>query len=651
MIKPRIITEIENQCGIQLSTSSAASLETFMRYGYREKDKNQYLLDGERVIGLNLRTNDLTDFPFLSDPALCHLKALNLSENKITSLQIPGQLSELELLDLSDNSELKELSFDGTMPQLKVLDISDSSLQALELPDCPNLDKLDASRNKLETLSFSASYKKLNWLDLSGNKELVELSLPAGFEALEFLHLSNGGLQHLTVEGSLPSLRVLDLKNNQIERLPADIILDSPLINLYAENNSPKNIPRIFLGGDSLDEARTWFQELRDSPSAENQVVKLMLTGNGNVGKTTLMCALKSGVNRCICENDHSSTHGIQIGTWEQPDIQYNYWDFGGQEVYHGTHQLFLASEALQLIVFDPRTEKEARLNKRVKDRVRKDQLVFHHPIEYWYETAEELSSRSQFLIVQNKIGEFPKRDERVSAYADRQDVTFLRLDAKTGKNVEDLVYYLKRRAVDLPDYRMVMPASWLRVRQFFINNLKKEKPERLITKSYFEDTLCKDIASKSRELLFQYLHHSGFLYYHSNLGNQIIADQRWALDAIYKPLERSEDHFEDFREDLEGKIRVKRLFQEFGPDYSNEEKWLFLSFMESCKLCFKLNQEHNQGSKPFFQIFMSFPSSCLRVNRIMLSWIGILGRKGYTFFGIRCPGCIITGCSRLLLR
>lgn len=605
MYKPQVISKIEDFVGIQLTTATDPSLEAFMRYGFQEKDKNKYLLEGDQVIGLNLRTNALTEFPFLSDPALQGIRALQLSENKITAIEIPATLQQLEYLDLSDNEELREVSFGDSLLALKELDISDSTVDVLSLPNCPVLEKLDISRNQLQTFDFTAACGLLAYLDLSGNKELTQLILPNGFEALTYLHLSQCALKRLQIEGALPALKVLDLKDNRLETLPGDIILNSPLVNLYAEGNSPRNIPRLFLQGDSLGEARTWFTELRDHPHEENEVVKLMLTGNGNVGKTTLMCALEN--ERCVCEKDHSTTHGIQIDTWKLPKIQYNYWDFGGQEVYHGTHRLFLSAEALQLIIFDPATEATARNHQSVPDRAREEEAVHNHPLQYWLETAQDLSPRSQFILIQNKMAQYPEEDERATRLARQNKIKLLQADAKTGENIEDIIFYLEKHARMIPEYRMIMPASWLRVRQFFIDNLEKEEPERLITKTYFNQHLCQGITERSRELLFTYLHHSGFLFYHENLGDQIIADQRWALDAIYKPLERSAAHYQEFREEYQGKIRVRRLFEEFGSAYTENDKWLFLSFMESCGLCFELNQGREKSGKSLSDVYV-FP-------------------------------------------
>lgn len=83
---------------------------------------------------------------------------------------------------------------------------------------------------------------------------------------------------------------------------------------------------------------------------------KLLLVGEGEVGKTCLMDALEG-----LGWQEHISTHGIEIRPVQMTDpksgkeITLNGWDFGGQRVYWPTHQLFFSSPAVYLVVWKPR--------------------------------------------------------------------------------------------------------------------------------------------------------------------------------------------------------------------------------------------------------------------------------------------------------
>ena len=610
MSKPHVIAQIESQYQLSLALFEGTT-EAFMRYGHKAADKNRYLMEEDKVVGLNLRSNGIKELDILANPALQHLQALQLTENDLTELTIPEQLTALQSLDISDNKNLKKLSLPVALPNLEVLELSDSGLEKLELPKCPALTHLDASRNQLAAFTFMDACPVLTYLDLSGNKRLSSLALPKGFMALSLLHLSNCNMQQLSIQGTLPALQVLDIKNNQLLHLPADAILDSSILtSLYAKENRPKNIPSIFLNGNSLQDAKLWFQDLRDYPPEENKTIKLMVMGNSNVGKTTLMCALQQEDERCSCKIGHESTQGIETGEIPLKNVLFNYWDFGGQEVYYGTHRLFLESDALKLIVYDAETEDMALKKIEVEDRIRDGYTIRNYPLPFWHQTAQKFNQFSHFLVAKNKVdspyqGEETVDDE-VYKYIRAQKIKRLEVDAKTGLDVDDLKNRLNKEVKQLPDYEMLIPASWVEVRQWFIDNIESKNPEPLITKTYFDQVLCATIPDqRMKDLLLQYLHHNGFLYYNKQyLGEDIIANQKWALEAIYKIFEK--EHYREFREDHQGEILVSRLFDLFGDGYSEEHKALFLSFMKSCHLCFESNQQ-SENIKSAIYIFPEF--------------------------------------------
>ncbi|WP_366558215.1 hypothetical protein [Okeania sp. SIO3B5] len=59
---------------------------------------------------------------------------------------------------------------------------------------------------------------------------------------------------------------------------------------------------------------------------------------------------------------EEESTKGIKVNQWNfqitnQHEFQMNIWDFGGQEIYHATHQFFLTKRSLYILVVDTRQE------------------------------------------------------------------------------------------------------------------------------------------------------------------------------------------------------------------------------------------------------------------------------------------------------
>jgi internalin A len=92
-----------------------------------------------------------------------------------------------------------------------------------------------------------------------------------------------------------------------------------------------------YLRGQQVDGERQWLS-------------KLLVVGEGGVGKTSLLRALRGE----SFEVQQSSTHGIEIKalslahpTEAEVTMTLNTWDFGGQEIYHATHQFFLTNRSL----------------------------------------------------------------------------------------------------------------------------------------------------------------------------------------------------------------------------------------------------------------------------------------------------------------
>ncbi|MDP2438257.1 MAG: protein kinase, partial [archaeon] len=84
--------------------------------------------------------------------------------------------------------------------------------------------------------------------------------------------------------------------------------------------------------------------------------VKLMVVGRAAVGKTTLVRTLFGKQ----LDASIPSTDGIDLGLFRAGGIEFMIWDFGGQKVYRYTHQLFLSSHAVYLVLFkvsDPVSE------------------------------------------------------------------------------------------------------------------------------------------------------------------------------------------------------------------------------------------------------------------------------------------------------
>src|SRR5205085_2172276 len=183
------------------------------------------------------------------------------------------------------------------------------------------------------------------------------------------------------------------------------------LTNLYLHSNPDLLMPPETLGptweevGGSAGKVKpanpqTILAAYRDSRSEQSRPMceaKLLLVGQGRVGKTSLVRYL---VKKQKCQKGEEPTLGIGRVPWlreikppnkrKKQTVTLNVWDFGGQEIMHATHQFFLTKRSLYLLVLNGREGGE------------------DADAEYWLKLIESFGGESPVIVVLNKIREHP---------------------------------------------------------------------------------------------------------------------------------------------------------------------------------------------------------------------------------------------------
>jgi internalin A len=246
----------------------------------------------------------------------------------------------------------------------KELDLSSKGISELpdEIGQLVNLQELQLGLNQLTSLPGSIGHlTRLKSFGLGGNRLT---SLPESIGQLASLQSLNLRLNLLTSLpeslGQLASLWRLYLSRNQLTSLPASLARLEQLLELDLDNN-PLNLALNSAYQAGLPALRAYLRSLEEPAKREELYeAKLVLVGEGGVGKTTLLKALTGREPR----SDEPTTHGVKIDIQamrlphpEKPgvQIQLNAWDFGGQEVYRVTHQFFFSRRSLYLLVWKPR--------------------------------------------------------------------------------------------------------------------------------------------------------------------------------------------------------------------------------------------------------------------------------------------------------
>ena len=537
-------------------------------------------------------------------------------ENIISS--IPEEINHLKYLkvftccgNIINHLKIKTIPELSGLKELILLNLWCNQINEIcGLDKLGSLQQLDLSFNQISEISGLDKLGSLQQLNLRRN-QINEISGLDTLGSLQHLDLGSNQINEISDLDKLVSLQHLNLGGNQISEISGlDNFKNVHILMLF--DNPIQNIPKALLGKERFDEnckpnLISWFRDLEQGKEI-NLTIKLFLNGNGSTGKTSLVEALKNGT----CENDPESTHGILVSFLDLPDennkIRFMIWDFGGQEIYHSTHRLFLSSEAVHLVVSDTETEKLAEEQTTVGDRITAKPMR-HLPLAFWLHTVNELCPESAVILVRNKADLHKEIHPAIKNSIGECNDAELHVSATEGTNIESLALKIKNQGKTLNDYGFEMPASWIRARDFCLHNLETER-HKITTKEAFKRfcVRCCNVMPLSFDAQLTFLHHTGALYKNDqHLGETLILDQRWALNAIYKPFQRGHWFYQLMSENTKGVARIHSLFHSFGDSYNENEKWLFVELMMSCQVCFKVNDGENlsKDSQLVFPVFL----------------------------------------------
>ncbi|RCV66037.1 Leucine-rich repeat (LRR) protein [Methanophagales archaeon] len=358
------------------------------------------------------------------------------------------------------------------------------------------------------------------------------------------LNLSKNQLERLPAEiVELKNLSELNLSKNQLERLPAEIVELKNLTGLYLSGNQLETLPaeiRKLTNLTTLDLSRNLlkspppeiveqgieaiFEYLRQLPeeAIEHNEAKLILVGQGDVGKT---CLAKRLIYDVFIEN--KSTKGIDILKWvitaptaDEDEIKLNVWDFGGQEIYHATHQFFLTKRSLYLLVWNARKSQD-----------------YEH-IYYWLHTIEAFGVDSPIVLVLSKWNE---RDDDLNMKELRekfpQIIGLYKIDSYDGKGISTLKDIISETTWHLPHMKTPWIESWFKVR----GRLEQDGREWIGYTEFEQICESEGLDKKQTDILDEYLHDLGVIIHFRDrleLRNMVILNPEWATKAVYKILD-----------------------------------------------------------------------------------------------------------------
>jgi len=568
---------------------------------------NGYSLDSNGdIIGLNLVNTHVEDISFLSSltglenlflsfnqvsdvsplAPLTALKILDLSSNRLTDISPLAGLNALTRLSLSSN-QLTDLSPLAGLNALTRLSLSSNQLTDLSpLAGLTALTRLSLSSNQLTDLSPLAPLTALTSLELNNN-QITDLSPLAGLTALTVLILYNNQITDLSPLAGLRQLQNLDLSNNNISQLPEAIVHLHPGLEIKWEyepykdalilEGNPLETPPVEVVKQGTNAVRNYFKEL-EKESVSLLQCKLLIVGNGEVGKTTLMKKLIDN-NFGVEWGKEETTHGIHIQPWPLK-IQFKdrgkttapetvnlvFWDFGGQDIYHATHQFFLTKRSLYLFVWEVRREEETR------------------SFDYWLNIVKLLGADSPVIMVMNKADIRTKHIDEAGFKSKFPNIqAFCKISCLTNEGIPELIEEIRSNLSRMPHLRDKLPRVWAQIR----DRLEQEKKKKnyIRQEEYFSICLEYSLNLEHAQFVSEYLHDMGvILHYRTDplLQHTVILNPEWATEAVYKLIDTREiqENNGSFKfEDLKRYWDAKKYPHDKHPE--------LVRLMEKFELCF----------------------------------------------------------------
>ncbi|MEA5624273.1 COR domain-containing protein, partial [Nostoc sp. UHCC 0251] len=536
---------------------------------------------------LDLGSNQLSNLPS-EIGQLTNLQTLHLYENQLSSLPPEiVQLTNLQFLNFHNNQlsslppEIVQLT---NLPSLR-LDNNQLSSLPPEFGQLTNLQTLDLDNNQLSSLPPEfGQLTNLQFLNFQKNKlsslppEIVQLT------NLQTLYLDNNQLSSLPPEiVQLTNLQSLYLSSNQLSSLPPEIRQLSNLKKLDLRQN-PVPIPPEILGSKTkyqdpgdVNEILDFYFRVQDPAETEPfYEAKFLIVGEGGAGKTSLAKKIKDETYEL---QNEESTEGIEVIQWDftQPngkDFRVNIWDFGGQEIYHQTHQFFLSKRSLYALVAD----------------TRKENTDFY----WWLKVVELLSDKSPVLIIKNE-----KKDRQCEVNGGQLRGEFDNLKEILPTNLADnrglaeIKKAIQLYISNLDHVGTPLPKLWVRVR----NALENDSRNYISLEEYFILCRVNNLTDRKDMLrLSSYLHDLGVCLHFqddSTLKHYVILKPEWATTAVYKVLDNQTvmQNLGRFTKD-----DLKDIWQD--SEYADMRDEL-LQLMMQFKLCYEIRDRRDNYIAP----------------------------------------------------
>ena len=542
-------------------------------------------LDVHKLIGLkqlilkyNFKLDKIRGLPLLGQ-----LEKFIMHYTAIARIVIPDTMKLLCTLNLRDNHELDSVYLQGQHPLLEELDISLSSVGELLIDQVhPKLTRLYATSCPLTDLGFLKMLPQLVTLYIPGAsvtripslgmcrclETLMLASCPIMSldnvkfpQSLRILHLRNTGIRYLPESlQNLKNLQMLNLSDLHLISLPnwlLDLGLSIGRNSSYGINLRGTTVDGIDMSIFDMSQAmiREWFEyqksrtsvppteALRETCQESTEIaprplneLKVVFLGDGGAGKSHTIARLMDDGKQAV-NFPNSSTPGIVIKDkiYDIGDrrIQIHFWDFGGQDILHSMHRMFLTERTLYVVMVNVRDGTQT-------DRAR-----------YWLYCLRSFAAGAPVLLVLNQMD--TNHNASINITDLRAMYPSLTKEVKTSALMDDPEYFranlidaLKEQigALHIPEFSFIPSWSMLmeKLRHMPQYYIKSDEFERYCAECGVTDD------ERTRMILLQRFNELGVSFHYGarKLKDFVILRPDWITNAIYTIIFNKSDDVEN---------------------------------------------------------------------------------------------------------
>ena len=425
--------------------------------------------------------------------------------------------------------------------RLRSLEAYHTRLLELDIAPCPLVEKLRICYDvRLLRLSGLEGLQQLTELNLYGCSSLTELHGLEHLQQLTALNLFGCGGLGMLPEGicELKSLRKLDLNYMKLKTLPdwlpeiaEGFEIKKPWVNEGKEKanvclyeTTVEDMKDLSIFEQPYEVVAEWFKNRSQGRTRTLNEIKVVFLGDGEAGKSHTIARLMNDGGEPKGYTDQS-TPGIVIKhkpyTHDGRDFQVHYWDFGGQEIMHSMHRIFLTNRTMYVVLLNARDDTQG-------DRA-----------HYWLQNIQSFAPNAPVLLVLNKIDQNPKAsvDERTlrSKYPGlTQIVRLSALKDSTDQFNEKFKEVLLQEIVKTRYLDSQWPNSWIRVKE----RLEKMESHFILGDEYRR--ICRECQLDNVELsMLQYFNDLGVSFCFCGeedyaLEDHVILRPDWITNGLY---------------------------------------------------------------------------------------------------------------------